>query len=113
MEYRRLGSLNISAVTFGAWAIGGWMWGGPDDKKAAEAIKASGSIVHVGPYDFARLLERAKEPLVVCAEGGVFSTNYQYLMSYRGLAFFTKSANPLRLPTNAEVIVAKKIWIPG
>ena len=79
----------------------------------AQAIKASGAIVRVAPHDFAKLLERAKEPLVVCAEGGVFSTNYQYLTSYKGLIFFTKSASPLRLPASAELITAKKIWIPG
>ncbi len=43
MEYRRLGQteLKLSAVTFGAWAIGGWMWGGSVKKDALEAIKAS------------------------------------------------------------------------
>ena len=40
MEYRKLGQseLKLSAVTFGAWAIGGWMWGGADKKDAIEAI---------------------------------------------------------------------------
>ena len=30
MIYRELGSsgIEVSAVAFGAWAIGGWMWGG-------------------------------------------------------------------------------------
>jgi aryl-alcohol dehydrogenase-like predicted oxidoreductase len=43
MEHRRLGQteLKLSAVTFGAWAIGGWMWGGSVKKDALEAIKAS------------------------------------------------------------------------
>ena len=43
MEYRKLGTANLelSAITFGAWAIGGWMWGGTDRKEAIEAIKAS------------------------------------------------------------------------
>lgn len=43
MEYRRIGSsdLNVSAITFGAWAIGGWMWGGTDTKAAREAIRAA------------------------------------------------------------------------
>jgi len=29
----------VSRVIFGAWAIGGWMWGGTDDEKAVEAIR--------------------------------------------------------------------------
>lgn len=43
MEYRKLGDsdLALSAITFGAWAAGGWMWGSTDRNDAIEAIKAS------------------------------------------------------------------------
>jgi aryl-alcohol dehydrogenase-like predicted oxidoreductase len=43
MEYRKLGSsdLEISVITFGAWAAGGWMWGGTERKDAVKAIQAS------------------------------------------------------------------------
>jgi aryl-alcohol dehydrogenase-like predicted oxidoreductase len=43
MEFRRLGEtkLAVSAITFGAWAAGGWMWGGNDDKEAIEAMRVS------------------------------------------------------------------------
>jgi aryl-alcohol dehydrogenase-like predicted oxidoreductase len=43
MKYRTLGTtdLKISEVTFGAWAAGGWMWGGTERKDAVDAIKAS------------------------------------------------------------------------
>ena len=43
MEYRNLrkSDLKISVVTFGAWAAGGWMWGGADRNNAIEAIRAS------------------------------------------------------------------------
>lgn len=43
MEYRQLGEsgLSVSAITFGAWAIGGWMWGGAERKDAVGAIRAS------------------------------------------------------------------------
>lgn len=43
MEYRQLGQsdLQVSAITFGAWAIGGWMWGGAERKDAIAAIRAS------------------------------------------------------------------------
>lgn len=43
MDYRELGDSGIraSAITFGAWAIGGWMWGGSDRKDAIAAIQAS------------------------------------------------------------------------
>jgi aryl-alcohol dehydrogenase-like predicted oxidoreductase len=43
MEKRKLGasSVEASVITFGAWAIGGWMWGGADPKDAIDAIRAS------------------------------------------------------------------------
>lgn len=41
MEYRTLGhtDLKISTITFGAWAAGGWMWGGSDSNLAIKAIQ--------------------------------------------------------------------------
>ncbi len=41
MEYRQLGGsdLKVSAVTLGTWAIGGWMWGGTDERAAIDAIR--------------------------------------------------------------------------
>lgn len=43
MEKRKLGNSAVSAsvITFGAWAIGGWMWGGANRKDAIDAIRAS------------------------------------------------------------------------
>ena len=78
----------------------------------ANAVKASGVIVRVTPENFAVILGRIENPLVVHATGGVFKTNYQYLTSYKGLAFYTKSNEPLALPFSAEVVAAKGIWMP-
>jgi aryl-alcohol dehydrogenase-like predicted oxidoreductase len=43
MQSRQLGSssVRVSPVIFGAWAIGGWMWGGADEKDAVDAVRAS------------------------------------------------------------------------
>ena len=43
MEYRKLGNadLEVSAITFGAWAAGGWMWGGTERNDAIKAIRAA------------------------------------------------------------------------
>lgn len=43
MIYRELSNsdIKISAVVFGAWAIGGWMWGGTDINNAIAAIQKS------------------------------------------------------------------------
>jgi len=79
----------------------------------ANAIKASGVLVRVEPQEFVKILARANDPLVVIAEGGLLSTNYKYLTSYKGLAFFTKSDEALALPPDAEVVRARGINIPG
>jgi aryl-alcohol dehydrogenase-like predicted oxidoreductase len=43
MEFRKLGEtdLKCSVITFGAWAIGGWKWGGSDRNEAVKAIRAA------------------------------------------------------------------------
>ena len=43
MEYRKLGNtdLELSVITYGAFAIGGNMWGGSEKKEAINAIHAS------------------------------------------------------------------------
>jgi hypothetical protein len=79
---------------------------------AIAAIKASGVLVRVDPAEFLKILGRAPDSLVVSATGGFFSKNYRYLMSYRGLAFYTQADNPLQLPAAAEVVAAKSIWTP-
>ena len=78
----------------------------------ANAIKASGVVINVMPEDFAAIVRRTEQPLVVTAEGGLFSTSYKYLTSYKGLAFYTKARVPLVLPAGTEVVRAKGISIP-
>lgn len=43
MEYRKLGNtrLELSAIAYGAFAIGGNMWGGNEKKDSIESVKAS------------------------------------------------------------------------
>ncbi len=61
MNTRPLGSSGIQAstVAFGAWAIGGWQWGGTDDNEAISAINAfldaGGNLIDTAPiYGFGR-----------------------------------------------------------
>ncbi len=43
MQARTLGrsDVKVSPVIFGAWAIGGWMWGGSEESESIAAIHAS------------------------------------------------------------------------
>ena len=79
----------------------------------ANAIKASGAVVRVQPEDFAKILSRVETPLVIYNTGGFFKTRHQYLVSYKGFVFYTKTSNQMDLPRSVEVIIAKSIWIPS
>jgi len=43
MEYRKIGNseLKLSAITFGAFAIGGWLWGGTKQSESIDAIHSA------------------------------------------------------------------------
>jgi aryl-alcohol dehydrogenase-like predicted oxidoreductase len=43
MSYIKLGDtdLEVSEICFGAWAIGGWLWGGTDEAAALRALEAA------------------------------------------------------------------------
>ena len=61
MQMRALGGSGIAAsvVGFGAWAIGGWTWGGADEQESIRAIHAfldaGGNLIDTAPvYGFGR-----------------------------------------------------------
>ena len=79
----------------------------------ANAIKASGVVVRVEPEDFANILRRVEKPMVIYNQYGLFTTKHQYLTSYKGFAFYTKSSTQIDVPKTVEVVIAKSIWIPS
>jgi hypothetical protein len=78
-----------------------------------QAAKASGVIVKIEPSDFEALAAKIGDPLVVAARGGFFQKNFDYLMSYKGLAFYTRSPDAISLPSKVELVTATQIWVPG
>lgn len=84
MKYRKLGNtdLELSVITFGAWAIGGWMWGGTDRKMAVDAIRASWDA-GVTSIDTAPIYGMGlSEELVAEAMQGVPRENMQLLTKF-------------------------------
>lgn len=77
-----------------------------------QASRVTSLLVRVEPEEFSKILFRMQEPLVVVVEGGIFTTHYHYLTSYKGLPFYTKSEQQLQLPAGAEVVNAGSISIP-
>ncbi|WP_460984887.1 aldo/keto reductase [Spirosoma fluminis] len=84
MEYRKLGEsdLSISVITFGAWAAGGWMWGGTERNGAIEAIRASYDL-GVTSIDTAAIYgQGASEEIVGEAIKGLPRDKVQILTKY-------------------------------
>ncbi len=80
----------------------------------AQAIKASSAIVRAEPPEFQTILSKTDRPLLVAAERRIFRrVSYRYLTAYKGLAFFAQSKALLPLPSRAEIIEARNIWIPS
>ncbi len=79
----------------------------------AQAIKASGAIVKMEPKEFQKILSKSDRPAVVMAYSGWPTKKYHYMISYKGLFFYTKTSESLMMPSGAELILAEKIWIPG
>ena len=46
MQFKELGQsgVTVSQIAFGAWAIGGWMWGGTDADLAIDAMEQAVEI---------------------------------------------------------------------
>lgn len=78
----------------------------------ANAIKVSGTAVRVEPDEFLKVLRFQDSPLEVIADGRFLSPARKVLSSYRGLAFFCRSRDELRLPVRAEVIRAGHVSVP-
>lgn len=84
MELKTLGtsSVKVTPIAFGAWAIGGWMWGGAEEQAAIKAIKAS-LDAGITTIDTAPIYGFGKsEELVGQALQGVPRDKYQILTKY-------------------------------
>ena len=79
----------------------------------ANAVKASGAIIRLDPEEFSKVLSRTTEPLIVISPSGFKKRKTQYLLSWKGFVFHCISTEQMSFPKGAEIIAAKKIWIPS
>lgn len=114
MKLRKLGNseVEVTPLAFGAWAIGGWQWGGTEEKAALRAIRASFDLgittIDTAPvYGFGR-----SEVLVSQALEGIDRSKYQILTKY-GLDWTSETGefhfdstdnegNPVKIYRNAK-----------
>jgi aryl-alcohol dehydrogenase-like predicted oxidoreductase len=112
MRYRQLGEsgINASVVGFGAWAIGGWMWGGTDQNEAVRAVQAAlddgVNLIDTAPaYGLGlseeivgRAIAGRREEVVLATKCGlVWHTN-------RGMRFFEEHGHPVHRYLGPESI---------
>ena len=100
MEYRSLGKseIKISTVTFGAWAIGGWMWGGADEKDAIDALETAidlgmTSIDTAAVYGFGKSEELVGQVIYNKRDKVQIMTKYGLRWNTKEGAFYFKSTN--------------------
>lgn len=84
MELVQLGksTLKVTPIAFGAWAVGGWMWGGAEEKQSLRAIRGAYdhgmTTIDTAPvYGFGR-----SEELIAKALQGVSRDKYQILTKF-------------------------------
>ncbi len=84
MVLKQLGNstVKVTPLAFGAWAVGGWMWGGAEEKESLRAIRASYengmTTIDTAPvYGFGK-----SEELVSRAMEGIPRDKYQILTKF-------------------------------
>jgi len=80
---------------------------------AMQAIRASGAIVRVEARDFEGVVRKTGDAVVIRARPAMLSKQYQYMTSYRGFIFYTRTREQLRFASSVEVIEAKTIYTPA
>ncbi len=81
------------------------------------ASNGSGLIVRVHPEEFGRLLNKVNPENSLLVQdhnpaGFLSRESYCYLLSYKGLAFVTKSDHALNVPLGLETVIAENIYVP-
>jgi len=112
MRSRPLGqsSIQASVVGFGAWAIGGWMWAGADEREAVRAIQAALdagiTLIDTAPaYGLGRSEELVGEAIAGRREKVVLATKCGLVWhTGSGRFFFHQGGKPVHRYLGADSI---------
>ena len=115
MRYRQLGKSDIDAsvVAFGAWAVGGWMWGGVEEQEAVRAIRAAMdagiNFIDTAPiYGFGRSEEVVGKAIADRRDEVVLATKCGMVWdAEKGDFFFTSDDEAIRRDGGGDLKVYK------
>lgn len=110
---REIGKSGIfaSAVGLGTWAIGGWMWGGTDEKESIAAIQASldagVTLIDTAPaYGLGRSEEIVGKALAGRREKAVIATKCGLVWhTQKGRHFFDQDGKPVHRYLGRDAIM--------
>ncbi len=109
MRYRPLGNSGIEAsvVGLGAWAIGGWMWGGADEQQSIRTIHAALdqgiNLIDTAPvYGFGQSEEVVGRAIRNCRQRVVLATKCGLVWDRREGEFFFHADEKRRTDTPAK-----------
>jgi aryl-alcohol dehydrogenase-like predicted oxidoreductase len=114
MKKNRIGhsDLYVTPVAFGAWAIGGWLWGGADKKIALKAIERAVGLgmttIDTAPaYGFGSSEELIGKAIKGKREQVQLLTKYGLRWDTRQGVFFFESRDNLNNPVNMHRYAGK------
>jgi aryl-alcohol dehydrogenase-like predicted oxidoreductase len=115
MQYKKLGDsgVAVSEIVFGAWAIGGWMWGGADRNDAVGAIRTAvdlgmTSIDTAPAYGFGLSEEIVGESLSGIRDRVQILSKYGLVWDRTEGTFFFETQNREGKPANIHRYAAKE-----
>lgn len=103
--------VEASAVGLGTWAIGGWMWGGTDEKQSIDAIQASldagVSLIDTAPaYGLGRSEEIVGKALKGRRDKAVIATKCGLVWhTQKGKHFFDQDGKPVHRYLGRDAIL--------
>ncbi|HTO34375.1 MAG TPA: aldo/keto reductase [Pararhizobium sp.] len=104
-------SVSASAVGLGTWAIGGWMWGGTDEKESIAAIRASldagVTLIDTAPaYGLGRSEEIVGKALAGRRDKAVIATKCGLVWhTQKGRHFFDQEGKPVHRYLGRDAIL--------
>ncbi len=124
MEQREIGQSGIkgSVVVLGSWAIGGWMWGGQDDRESIRAIHSALdhgiNFIDTAPmYGFGRSEEIVGKAIAGRRDGLVIATkcglHWEGPEPRKGEFHFASDEHGMQDPENARYQVYKYLGADG